>query len=84
MWQLAYRYLVVTRRSTLGTANSTTRGLNAGALRAGHGGAGGAGADGDRRFKLDSPWAQALRKTALDPDGSQQQVLHKDEQVWGC
>ncbi|KAG2449967.1 hypothetical protein HYH02_000071 [Chlamydomonas schloesseri] len=52
-----------------------------GALRAGHGGAGGAGADGDRRFKLDSPWAQALRKTALDPDGSQQQVLHKDEQV---
>lgn len=44
------------------------------------------GADVDKRFKLDSPWAQALRKAAQDPEGSQQQVLHKDEEVraaWG-
>eukprot|EP00198_Chlamydomonas_reinhardtii_P001968 XP_001691304.1 predicted protein [Chlamydomonas reinhardtii] len=38
------------------------------------------GADVDKRFKLDSPWAQALRKAAQDPEGSQQQVLHKDEE----
>ncbi|KAG2429067.1 hypothetical protein HXX76_011307 [Chlamydomonas incerta] len=43
--------------------------------------AGGGGVDTDRRFKLDSPWAQALRKTAQDPDSSQQQVLYKDAQV---
>ncbi|KXZ48867.1 hypothetical protein GPECTOR_25g452 [Gonium pectorale] len=41
-----------------------------------------AGADQDSRFKLSAAWAQALRKTALDPDSQTDQVvLLKDDKV---
>jgi hypothetical protein len=42
---------------------------------------GAAGEDVDPRFKLSSPWAQALRNTALHPEKAQQQILHKDDEV---